>query len=315
MNIPILLIAYKKEDTTRQVIEHFRKIRARQLYIVFNAPDPEKDTDPSKCNRTRQLVGLIDWDCNLQVLYRDVHLMVTPSYIDSVNWFFTQVEEGIILDDDCIPDESFYDFCGEMLEKYRHIPQVMHISGSNFLSKEIKIAQSYFFSKFPSCWGWATWRRAWHHANFDEIYKLSDEEYIWILKQVTSDKFIINQLYWHLNAHRNWNYRQADAPDWRWTFAIWYYKGVSITPSTHLIHNIGIGNQEGISTGKTAKEIDFASKSVSPILFPLQHPMDTTTISRLEVSLGKKYFPLSKFRRWRYRFSNFLGRAANGIKI
>lgn len=120
LNVPILIIAYKRPETTQKVFDAVRKQQPRQLFVVANAPNPEHTDDIEKCRITRSIFDQIDWDCDLKTIFREKHLGINATIVDGINWFFDNVPEGIILEDDCVPDQSFFRFCSELLEKYRN---------------------------------------------------------------------------------------------------------------------------------------------------------------------------------------------------
>lgn len=145
------------------MFQRIRDIRPACLFIAADGPRPNSTHDKIECERARQEVSEIDWPCEVHRLYRDKNLGCKIGVSSAISWFFNYVEEGIILEDDCLPDPTFFFFCANLLEHYRHEPRVAMISGSQFLSADNLNLQSasYYFSKYPNIWGWATWRRDW----------------------------------------------------------------------------------------------------------------------------------------------------------
>ena len=148
LNTPVLFLIYKRSSTTQMVFNAIREARPKKLYVAANGPNPDKESDYEKCEETRNIIKQVDWDCELVTLFRKEHLNVGISLSSAISWFFEQVEEGIILEDDCVPNLSFFQYYEELLEKYKYDERIMHISGNSFISPK-KCIDSYYFSKFP----------------------------------------------------------------------------------------------------------------------------------------------------------------------
>lgn len=152
-SVPILFIVFNRPDPTQQVFEKIRQIRPQQLFIAADGPRENQPDDKINCAQVRAIINRIDWDCQVQTLFSEKNLGCGKAVSNAITWFFEHVEEGIILEDDCVPDVSFFDFCKAMLEQYRNNPHVMMISGTSFLYNRIESRESYFFSKYYSIWG------------------------------------------------------------------------------------------------------------------------------------------------------------------
>lgn len=167
LSTPVLLIIFKRPDTTRQVLQAIRQVKPRQLFVAADGPRPDHPDEAEKCHQTRAVIEEVDWKCEVQTLFQQRNLGCGPGPVTgpvtAITWFFHNVEQGIILEDDCLPDLSFFRFCEELLDRYRYTEQIMHISGNNFLYGRKRGSASYYFSKYTHVWGWATWRRAWKY--------------------------------------------------------------------------------------------------------------------------------------------------------
>ena len=169
---PILFFIFNRPEYTQQVFERIRQARPRQLFVVADGPRVPSDIPLIK--RTRSLIA-VDWECELKTLYADKNMGLKERISSGISWFFDHVERGIILEDDCLPHPSFFQFCEEMLEYYSNHNHIMMITGSNPLQDHV-MDTSYTFSEYFSIWGWATWRRAWkqydkHMTRWPEIKK------------------------------------------------------------------------------------------------------------------------------------------------
>ncbi|MFM2284413.1 MAG: hypothetical protein RL222_1917, partial [Bacteroidota bacterium] len=236
LNTPVLFLIFNRPDTTRQVFAKIREIQPRQLFIAADGPR-NIPGEAEKCALTRKTVmDAIDWDCEVKTLFRTENLGCGVAPSQAISWFFEQVEQGIILEDDCLPDASFFTFCEELLNYYKDDTSVMHISGNNFqLGKKIGDG-SYYFSQIPHSWGWATWRRVW-------------KQFDWELTEL--DKFLDsnNHLdpYWIDKFKMVQKERPEDIWDYQYTFCIFNNHGKAILPNKNLVKNIGF-NQDATHT-------------------------------------------------------------------
>ncbi len=233
LKTPVVLMIFNRPDLTARVLERVRQVRPRELLVIADGPRfPEEQ---EKCQAARAVIDTIDWECELLKNYSDTNLTSPIRCSTGLNWVFSQVQEAIILEDDCIPSQFFFYFCQDLLEKYRNDERVMHIGGSNFSHDPLKIDASYCFSKYGPAWGWATWKRAWKYFDFEMKDWLSLRQGKWIesLHHTKSE-----QEYWFrildsctLGNDPHWDYA--------WMFACWQKNGLSIIPKYNLVSNFG----------------------------------------------------------------------------
>lgn len=235
LETPILFLIFNRPETTQQVFNVIRKAKPKQLFVAADGPRKDKTGEKEKCEVVRKIATAVDWDCEVRTLFRDSNLGCGIAVSEGITWFFENVEQGIILEDDCLPDESFFYFSEILLNKYKNEPRIWHIGGSSFYDKEL--GDSYFFSAYPFIWGWATWKRAWKHYDF--FLTNIDRETI---HSRINDYFLTNaeRKFWKKHFSRiisnNKNYW-----DYQWTTTIWYHNGLSILPQKNLVTNIGFG--------------------------------------------------------------------------
>src|SRR5215831_13781675 len=160
---PVALFVFNRPKLTATVYERIRAARPRRLLVVADGPRPFRPEDRQLCRATRQIVSAPDWACELLTNFADENLGCGRRMSSGLDWVFQQCSEAIILEDDCVPCESFFSFCSEMLNRYREDARIMHVSGNNFQDGRTRGRGSYFFSRYTLSWGWATWRRAWSH--------------------------------------------------------------------------------------------------------------------------------------------------------
>jgi hypothetical protein len=161
LQTPVALFVFKRPDTTRRVFEAVSKVRPTKLLLVADGPRQGKEGEAEACRQVREIVSRADWPCEIFQNFSDRNLGCQGRMVTGLNWVFSLVEESIILEDDCVPDPSFFLFCQELLERYRGDTRIGSISGSNFMEKHLNTDASYFFSQFGGNWGWASWRSEW----------------------------------------------------------------------------------------------------------------------------------------------------------
>lgn len=236
MDTPILFLIYNRPKITRETFTVIRKYKPKHLFVAADGPKPGDIEEEHNCRLTREATEKIDWNCKIERFYRNQHVGLKGAVYEAITWFFKNVDEGIIIEDDCLVNESFFVFCKNMLSKYRNSSEVMHIGGSNFLPKNIQKKDGYYFSKYDNVWGWASWRRAWDKMDYSMLnwrkFKKSGK-----FKLVLPNFW--ERQYWNVIANavikgklNTWAYR--------WLFSIWENDGKCISPSVNLVENIGL---------------------------------------------------------------------------
>jgi len=263
LKTPVCLMIFNRPDTTQQVFNTIRQVKPEKLLVIADGPRPNVNGEFQKCAATRAIINQVDWDCEVLTHYSDINLGCRHRVSSGLNWVFNTVEEAIILEDDCLPDVTFFRFCEELLERYRHDERIMAISGNNFQFGHNHPDASYYFSRYNHIWGWATWRRAW------KFYDL--EMKLWPsirdtrgLQQILENPEVI--AYWSRifqDAYEGFN-----TWDYAWTFACWANQGLTILPHVNLVSNIGFRADATHTKG----ESQLANLPTQPISFPLQHP-------------------------------------------
>ena len=154
-SIPILFLVFNRPETTALVFQEIRKVRPQQLFVAADGPRPDRTGEAEKCAEVKKIVAAVDWPCEVKTLFRDNNLGCRVAVSSAINWFFENVEEGIILEDDCLPHPDFFRFCNELLDYYRNDERIMHIGGNNFQFVNKYGKSSYYFSHYAHIWGWA----------------------------------------------------------------------------------------------------------------------------------------------------------------
>ena len=236
MNAPVLFIVFNRPDTTEKVFKAIRSAHPNKLFIAADGPRPDVPGETEKVKEVRRIVSEIDWQCDVKTLFSDKNLGCQIGVRNAIDWFFEQVEEGIILEDDCLPEPSFFSFAELMLERFRNDSRMMMVAGTNFLFGERKGRESYFFSRYYAIWGWATWRRAWqnYERDWNKWENVSRNN---VLKSLYHDEDICRLYNKHFTAFDNHTVDTWDIP---WTLTCMINYGLSIVPVNNLISNIGI---------------------------------------------------------------------------
>ena len=240
---PILFLIFNRPDTTERVFESIRSIKPAKLYIAADGDRKDKIGEDLLCQETRNIIKLIDWECEIKTLFRSENLGCKIAVSSAIDWFFENEEQGIILEDDCLPNQSFYNYCETLLNYYVSDERIMHISGNNFQDGMIRGNGSYYFSNYNHIWGWATWKRAWNAYNVDLSFLTEPEINNLIEKKFETKK---ERLFWN-NIFKSVIHDKIGTWDYQWTYAIWKNNGLSILPNKNMIANIGF-NDNGTHT-------------------------------------------------------------------
>jgi hypothetical protein len=303
LNTPVLFLIFNRPDTTQIVFNEIRKAQPAQLFIAADGPRKDRPDDIENCRKAREIIRQVDWDCNVSTLFRDENLGCKRGVSSAIDWFFSNVEEGIILEDDCVPDQSFFQFCQELLEWYRDDERVMVISGDNFQFGRRRTEDSYYFSRYVHIWGWASWRRAWN--NYDVSMKLWPliRDGDWLM-DILDDRNAVN--YW-TQCFEDTYTGKIDTWDYEWVFACWIQNGLTVLPNINLVSNIGF-DKGGTHTSDTKSP--FANLPTIPMQFRLKHPPFIIRDSMADHFTQKSHFerPAPLISRMRYALGHMLGR-------
>lgn len=255
---PVLLIVFNRPDSTQKVFDILREVKPSKLYVAADGPRNEKEKEI--CEKVRAIIKP-DWECELHTLFHKSNFGCRYAPFKAINWLFETEEQGIILEDDCLADLSFFRFASELLEKYRDEDSIGMIAGHTPIN--IPCETSYRFSLFKACWGWATWKRAW--ANMDiELVKCNYVNDI-APRMVYNKKRISH---W-IGCIERINEKRVQAWDWPWYFSMAAHNQIGIFPAQNLVCNIGYGDNKGTHYSYQAPKGINTSGKVS---FPLVHP-------------------------------------------
>lgn len=289
----VALFIFNRPENVIEVMNAIRAYKPEKLLIVADGPRREKPLEEEFCIQARELALNVDWDCQILTNFAENNLGCKNRIVSGINWVFSHVESAILLEDDCVPDLSFFFFASEMLERYKNNSTIGMISANNYLFDGIPIDYSYYFSKFSHTWGWATWRRAWetYDSDMNLWNELSvQEKQNWLESKFSSkgekkfwaDKFTQvahdNQTIW----------------DYQWAFNMLNNSMLSVVPKTNLVRNIGISKDATHTTKPTLA----STATLGRISFPLKHPEGAIVINKIADDLHSRLlFRRSLFRK------------------
>jgi hypothetical protein len=228
---------------------------------------------------------LVDWDCEVLTNFYSVNLGCKYGPAKGIDWVFSQVEEAIILEDDCLPSPSFFRFCQELLQFYEDHMRVAMIAGSNLLPGSFSgNPESYFFSRHTFCWGWATWRNRWV-GTFDVEMKN------WPLHRDTD---LFDRIHGSNKRASDWRIgfdylyqNKMDAWDYQWLYANWLEDRLTIVPKQNLVSNIGFGADATHTFNSKDRLSNIPRENVD---FPLVHQRQVECNETADKALYKRVF-------------------------
>ncbi len=299
LKTPVVFIIFNRPDVTRKTFQAIRSAKPKKLLLIADGPRPERIGEVDKCIETRKILEGVDWDCEVIRCFSETNLGCKERVSSGITWAFEQVEEAIILEDDCLPDLSFFPYCDELLAKYRDNSNVMAICGSSFIESDISTNESYYMSRLPIIWGWASWRRAWkkYDLKMTEWPRYRDSKKF----RDTLPSFAA-QLHYRNQMNRTYK-GKIDTWDYQWMFALWDSNGLCVIPTKNLVRNIGFGPE---ATHTLFYDPSYDSP-VSSMEFPLIHPSTGVEVNGAfdKIWLKKHHNLFKKVKRriheWKYR--------------
>lgn len=291
---PILLIWFNRPNHAQRVLNRLRVLQPTALYIAIDGPRVQHPTDRENVQLSLYLLNSIDWPCTIETLIHKQNLGCRQAVSSAIDWFFEHIEAGIILEDDCLPDLSFFSYCADLLIRYANNNRVMHISGANMIGR-MRYPFSYCFTNVCHVWGWATWKRAW------QLYDLTMKTY------PENGSRIIRQHSYSIESERFFKYifdesfeARVDTWDYQWLYTIWYANGLCILPTGNLIQNIGFGEQ-ATHTKSISKYAELPLYHIGPLIHPprIEESVDTTKWLHHEL-----YRSFPRWKTWVFQIKN-----------
>jgi len=265
LKTPVVFIIFNRPDTTTKVFERIREAKPPKLFVIADGPRNDHPDDKEKCIAARKIIEQVDWNCEILKNYSDKNLGCEKRVSSGLDWVFGIVKEAIILEDDCLPHPSFFRYCEELLDKYNDNKIIMSITGQNVQFGRRRTEHSYYFSSYSHCWGWATWKRAWHHYDFDMKF-WSETKKSNLLKNILKNRRAVK--YWE-KIFQATHDKKINTWDYQWLLTQWVHNGLGIIPNINLVSNIGFGKK---STHTSDEKSPYSNMLPEEMIFPLKHP-------------------------------------------
>jgi hypothetical protein len=283
LEVPVVLLIFKRPDTTQKVFEAIRQAQPTKLLVVSNIPQSHKTEDIQKCQEARAIIEQVDWNCEVLKNYAVTYLGCKERISSGLDWVFQNAEEAIIFEDDCVPHPSFFRYCQELLDYYRHDERVAAITGDNFQLNQQRTHYSYYFSRYTHFWGWATWRRAWQHYDVNMNLWEEVKSAGW-LKDLLTDARTIS---WWSETFEATYVGRKDTWDYQWIFSCWLRNSLCVTPNVNLVTNLGFR----ADSAHNRDPYDWrANLKTVPMEFPLKHPKFMVRDSQSDSITQKRYY-------------------------
>lgn len=304
LDLPVAIIFFTRPDKLKEVFEQVRKAKPNKLFLIQDGPRKNNyEEDLANINKCREVVENIDWECEVYKDYSETNLGVGKRPATGISWVFENVDKAIILEDDCVPDLSFFKFSKEMLDKYEANEKIMLISGMNLL-EEYNNNYSYTFSKACTIGAWATWKRVWEQYDF-EIKKFDDRTIKKKLKKEIVFKNVIDLKFWAWNLTREKikHNERLQWWDYQLSFLLYLNSGLGIVPSKNLIKNIGFGEGASNVSNKedglhfNIKRYKIESKLNHPKEIKWDYEFDKEIYDIQNIKINKLKVILSKIKR------------------
>jgi hypothetical protein len=287
--IPVALIVFNRPKETREVLLALASIRPSEIFIIADGPRDHIEGDRESCEQVRGLIdNMITWPCRIHKKFRSKNLGCGLSPAEGITWVFEHAEMAIILEDDCLPDKTFFEFCRQCLDRYKLNYKIMMISGNNHLLGKCEGLDSYFYSINTQTHGWATWRRAWEHYDFYMRDWPQKRSIFWLrdihgqFRYAQKWMGIFDEAYSKAN-----NLIKYDCWDFQWTYACWKNNALNIIPNKNLVSNIGYGID---ATHATPLNHPLAKLKADEMQFPLRHPSRLVQNIKVDKILSKTVY-------------------------
>ena len=295
MQTPVLFLIFNRPECTERSFDAIRRARPPRLYVAADGPRADRPGEVPLTMNSRSIATQVDWPCELHTLFRNTNLGCRDAVASAIDWFFEQESAGIILEDDCDPNQGFFSYCEDLLHKYADDDRVGMISGANFVPDPSSSNWSYRFSRYANVWGWASWRRVWRrydkHISFWPEWRLSED---WI--ELFPDP--VERLYWEQILEGTY---RGDIDTWDYQFAacLWRSGMLAVCPNVNLVTNIGFDAQ---ATHTRTEVKQYPRERIGTIVYSSEVKVDSESDAWFfNHALGGRY------RRWPFSIFASLG--------
>lgn len=298
---PVLLMSFNRPDTTAAVLAALQQARPLDLFLFNDGPREGGEGEADKVQQTRAVIEeMVNWGPTVHYRYNEQNQGLFRGVSGALDWFFSLVSEGIILEDDCVPHPDFFGYCDELLERYRDDERVWCVSGDNSVDLPISHGASYGFIRDPLVWGWVTWARAWKHfdrelSGWPAIRGSSTERQMYpdrverLVRRKSFDHYLDSGI---------------DAWGYKWKFTVHTHAGLVAVPKVNLVSNIGWNRPDATHTSGNSLRAAKATSAILPLVHPDEVAIDRAADREWVESRGlgvKKY-------RWSYQVKKVIGK-------
>lgn len=280
---PVALIFFNRPDLTKKIFSVISSVKPDKLFLISDGPRDVKNED-ELVNECRAIVSNINWKCKIYKNYSESNLGCKYRPSSGIDWVFKHTDKAIILEDDCLPHVDFFHYCEDLLNYYESDLRVSMISGNNLSPGCFKGDDSYFFSNYTFCWGWATWRNRWHNSFDIKLSKWPDLKNSSFFQTVHPNKYSADA--WTTGFDLLYQ-DKIDAWDYQWLFANWLENRYTIVPRVNLVSNIGFSANATHTFSAINPLANIATKQIK---FPLKHPGYVFPNYKADQILYKKVF-------------------------
>jgi len=270
----VLFLVFNRPDTTAQVFEAIRKARPPRLYVAADGPRADRAGEAEKVAKVREIATAVDWPCEVKTLFREKNLGCKYAVSGGITWFFEQEEQGIILEDDCLPSQSFFWFCEQMLANHKHNKTIDLISGDGRIVEAINLPEECVPLPYPLIWGWASWAHKW--SNYDVEMKSWPANKSYLLNFHRKR----NRVFWR-NVFNKTFENKIDTWDYQFAYMLQKHQSNCLLPPKNLIRNIGFNRDDATHTSGSGDGFVLAEKEAA-----LPASLSNSVINQ---KLAKKY--------------------------
>jgi len=260
----VAIIVFNRPDTVRQLLARLAVLRPKTLFVIGDGARPHKSGEAALVSSVRTMISEVSWPCEVVTDYASENLGCRRRVVSGLNWLFRQVDEAVILEDDCLPTPSFMAYAGELLDRFRHDSRIGSVCGSLSVPSIPPVEGDYFFSRYNLFTGWATWRRAWSLYD-DDMEPVVDGSLDRILAATFEQQRA--RYYWryvlrrtHSGLINSWGYR--------WMLSCWANSMMAAFPRCTLVDNVGFGDDATNTRGQAW----YFRQVLGELQMPLTHP-------------------------------------------
>lgn len=297
-DVPVVVFFFKRVEKTQAVIERLAEIRPSRLYLICDGGRTQEEQGlVDQCRAAVE--ALIDWPCEVVKDYADSNKGVYDRIGLGAKWVLSRERFAIFLEDDNLPELSFFPFCKEMLERYADESRVLWVCGTNYLQEYSPAdGSSYVFSQHMLPCGWASWGHKFSRYYDGELQLLDDPN---LLNRIRGE-YRSSALYeqdresWTLEKRRIEAGERPKSWDYQMSFSQRAHGLLAVVPKYNQIRNIGV-DEHSIHGGTSMSEVmtsRFCELKTRPLEWPLSHPKVILTDQRFDALIDRiVLYPLS----------------------